>query len=615
MTVQELLALAADHLWQSTLFAAAAAIVALLLKRHSASVRYWVWFAASAKFLVPFAALIAIGGYSSWRSVDVIPYEPAPPLIETVGQPFTQQAATVPTPRQRQAESPMREWLPPALAAVWLAGALFFLIHSLREWFRVRAIARRAIELTAGREVEMLRALERAESSSTRLALKATDTFLEPGILGIVRPVLLWPRTMGERLTDQQLQAVLAHERCHLRRSDNLTALFHLSIQTVFWFHPLVWWIGARLIAERERACDEAVIRGGSEPEAYAESILKTCQFFVESPLTCVSGITGSDLKKRIEEIMTNESITTTALWKKTLLTTAGVFAFVAPVAVGALNPPPQTRALAAPATLPAFEAISVRPNVTEGRGGRGGGAFQPGRYVAQNVTLKTILRRAFGREGAGGPNTTVDLFETQIAGGPQWLDEEKFDIIATTAEATQPREMRLMVQRMLADRFKLAAHWEKRELPVYALMKARADGQLGAGLTLKSEADCAALKREGPLPMPQPGVPAPLPPCGAIQFGPGQLIASGTPMDLFVTTLTNVPVVTGIDRMVVDQTGIKGAYAFTLRFKPAGSPNADLERPELFTALREQLGLKLDATQAPIEVLVVDSVEKPTAN
>ena len=101
---------------------------------------------------------------------------------------------------------------------------------------------------------------------------------------------------------------MLAHELCHLRRGDNLAALFHLVVQTVFWFHPLVWWIGARLITERERACDEEVIRHGSERETYAESILKTCQFFVESPIACVSGVTGSDLKKRIEAIMTNDA-------------------------------------------------------------------------------------------------------------------------------------------------------------------------------------------------------------------------------------------------------------------------------------------------------------------
>src|SRR5688500_20132459 len=94
MTFKELLPLAADHLWQSTLFGAAAAIVALLLKRHSASVRYWVWFAGSAKFLVPFAALIALGGYSSWRSIDVVPFQPSPLLHENAGPPFTQEAVT-----------------------------------------------------------------------------------------------------------------------------------------------------------------------------------------------------------------------------------------------------------------------------------------------------------------------------------------------------------------------------------------------------------------------------------------------------------------------------------------------------------------------------------------
>ena len=75
-----------------------------------------------------------------------------------------------------------------------------------------------------------------------------------------------------------------------------------MVVQAIFWFHPLVWWIGARLVDERERACDEDVIRLGSEPEVYAESILKTCEFYVESPLACVAGVTGSDLKKRIEQ-------------------------------------------------------------------------------------------------------------------------------------------------------------------------------------------------------------------------------------------------------------------------------------------------------------------------
>jgi uncharacterized protein (TIGR03435 family) len=609
------LAAVGDHLWQSTLFAAAAVVVAMLLKRHSAALRYWIWFAASAKFLVPIAALVALGGYSSWRSVEVVPYREGPVLIEAVGQPFSQEGVTLRTSGPRAAaDATAMSWLPATLLAVWLAGAAFFLLRSLVQWYRIRKIARDAVPMTTGREVEMLRAVEAEMGAAKPLPFRCTDSFLEPGIFGIVRPVLLWPRAISERLTDEQLQAVLAHELCHLRRGDNLAALFHLVVQTVFWFHPLVWSIGARLITERERACDEDVIRRGSEREAYAESILKTCQFFVESPLACVSGVTGSDLKKRIEEIMTRDSVSTPGALKRALLAAAAVIVFIAPVAVGALNPPPETRDVSAPATLPAFDAVAISPNVTAGPGGRSGGAMQPQRFVVQNATLKTIVRRAYGTIGQA-PGNTLDLLDQQVAGGPDWVASDKFDVTATATAPTEPARMRLMVQRMLAERFQMKAHWEKREMPVYLLATSRQDGQLGAGLTLKSEADCAKGRREGPPPMPQPGVPAPPPSCGAIQFGPGQLISGGVPMEWLVSTFTNVPVITGIDRPVLDRTGLTGNYAFTLKFAPPQNTNPSPDRPQFTTALQEQLGLKLEAARAPVDVLVIDRVERPAAN
>jgi uncharacterized protein (TIGR03435 family) len=617
LSTQELLALAGDHLWQSTLFAAVAALVAFTLRRHSPSLRYWVWFAASAKFLVPFAALIAIGGYSSWRSIEIVPYREGPVLIETVGQPFSQNAVALGgpgAPGRNRAPSAIVGWLPIGLLAVWAVGAVLFLGRSLRQWRHVRAIARDSVPLTSGREVDALRSLERSLGRGRALPLRCTESFLEPGIFGIARPVLLWPRAISERLTDEQIEAVIAHELCHLRRGDNLAALFHLAVQTVFWFHPLAWWIGAQLITERERACDEEVIRRGSEREAYAESILKTCQFFVESPLSCVSGVTGSDLKKRIEEIMTKESAPAIGNWRKALLTAAGVVAFVTPVAVGALNPPPQTRELPALATLPAFDAVSIRPNVSAGSGGRTGGAMQPERFSVQNATLKTIVRRAYGTPGQA-PGNTLDLLDQQVAGGPDWVTTDKFDITATTTGPTVGAQMRLMVQRMLAERFQLNAHWEKRELPVYVMTMARQDGRPGPGLTMKSDAECARGRGEGPPPMARPGAPAPPPNCGAIQFGPGQLIAGGVPMEWLVNTFTNVPVITGIDRPVLDRTELKGNYAFALKFAAQQNPNPDPDRPQFMTALQEQLGLKLDAARAPVDVLVIDSVRRPAEN
>ena len=618
VSTADFLALAGDHVWQSTLFAVAALVVAALLKRHSASLRYWVWFAASAKFLVPFAALVAIGGYTSWRSVEIVPYREGPVLIETVGQPFSQDAVTLrPAGPRRGATPTMIGWLPTALLAIWALGAALFLLRSLAQWNRIRAIARDAVPITGGREIAILRSLERTLTHGRPLRVRCTETFLEPGIFGIVRPVLLWPRAISERLTDEQMEAVLAHELYHLRRGDNLAALLHLVVQTVFWFHPLAWWVGARLMTERERACDEEVIRRGSERETYAESILKTCQFFVESPLACVSGVTGSDLKKRIEEIMTKESIPTGSAWKKALLTAAGIVAFVAPVAVGALNPPPHTRDLAAPATLPAFEEASIRVNTSPGQAGRGSG-FQPTRWITQNLTLKTMLKQAFAKQGAGGPNTSVPLGDSQVIGGPDWLDTDKFDIVAVTPAATQPtqpEQMRQMIQRLLAERFKLKAHWETRELPVYLLSKERAGGALGSGLTAASASECEAARGREPLTAPEPGKPPQLPPCGAIGFGAGQLFARGVPMEWLAATLTSVPVVTGIDRPVVDRTGLQGNYGFTLKFAGPNAVTPDPERPDLVTALREQLGLKLEATRAPLDVIVIDSVEKPTAN
>ena len=615
LSTREFLALAGDHLWQSTLFAAVAVVAAQLLKRHSASLRYWVWIVASAKFLVPFAVLVALGGYSSWRTIEIVPYREGPVLIEAVGQPFTQNAVTVRAPRQpRGSTTPaIFAWLPAVLPAFWAAGALFFLGRSLLQWHRIRCIARDAAPLTSGREADILRALGRA-SGARELPVRVTETFLEPGIFGIVRPVLLWPRAIGERLTDEQMEAVLAHELCHLRRGDNLSALFHLVVQTVFWFHPLVWWIGAQLITERERACDEEVIRRGSERETYAESILKTCQFFVESPLACVSGVTGSDLKKRIEDIMTKDAVSMPAAPKRALLAAIGFVSFVTPVAVGALNPPPQTREVPPPATLPSFDAVSIRPNIASGRGARSGGAMQPQRFVVENATLKTIVRRAYGTAGRA-PGNTLDLLDQQVAGGPEWITSDKFDITATTTGLTEPAQMRLMVQRVLAERFQMKAHWEKREMPVYLLTMAGPDGRPGPGMTLKSEADCVKGRRNGPPPMPQPGVPAPPPNCGAIQFGPGQLIAGGVPMEWLVSTFTNVPVITGIDRPVLDRTGLQGSYAFALKFAPPQNPTPEPERPQFMTALQEQLGLKLESTRAPVDVLVIDSVERPTAN
>ena len=130
----------------------------------------------------------------------------------------------------------------------------------------------------------------------------ASASLLEPGLVGIVKPVVLLPQGLMARLSHAERDSILAHEFSHLRRRDNVTAAFHMVVETLFWFYPPVWLIGARLVAERERACDENVLAAGHDPEVYAGGILKVCKFCVQSPLACAPGVSGADLKRRVDE-------------------------------------------------------------------------------------------------------------------------------------------------------------------------------------------------------------------------------------------------------------------------------------------------------------------------
>jgi len=271
----------ANHLWQSTLFAAAAWLLTLALRRNSARIRHAIWLAASMKFLVPFSLLITAGTH-------VPSTHTAPPprqfskAFASAGEPFT-----IPPPAYH---IPVTRRPSPVLPVIWLCGSGCVFAFWFIRWRRVRKMLRTATPLYPRLPIETL----------------SSPSQPEPGIFGLFRPILLLPEGIEHHLTPAQLRSVIAHELVHVRRRDNLAAAIHMLVEALFWFHPLVWWIGARLVDERERACDEAVLTEGSEPQAYAEGILGVCRLYLESPLPCVSGVTGADLKKRVEAIMIN---------------------------------------------------------------------------------------------------------------------------------------------------------------------------------------------------------------------------------------------------------------------------------------------------------------------
>jgi uncharacterized protein (TIGR03435 family) len=470
---------------------------------------------------------------------------------------------------------------------------------------------RDAAPISQGREVNALRRLERFAGVRRPITLMFSQASLEPGILGIVRPALVWPVGISQHLTDAHLEAVIAHEVWHVRRRDNLAAAIHMVVEAIFWFHPLVWWLGARLIEERERACDEEVLQLGSPPQVYAESILKTCEFCVGSPLTFISGVTGADLKSRIVRIMKEPVALKLDLGKKLLLAVAGAMAVAGPVVFGLIQEPQRQAASPVAGTtskVPAFEVASIKPN----KSGTGMSLLRttPVGFSASNISLKAVIQHAYGVE------------ENQIFGAPGWLGSELFDIEAKVSSSDtdalhnlNPDQRRLMLQPLLADRFQLKVHREARDLPVLVLVVAKGGPKL-------HEAKPGDTYPNGLKGFDGGGGP------GMMLMRPGQLTAQGVDLSSVAKQLSQQ-----LGRTVQDKTELSGKYDFTLQWTPderggpmsaatqgGGSrsddaPPPDSSGPSLFTAIQEQLGLKLESRKAPVEVLVIDHVAAPSEN
>ena len=237
------------------------------------------------------------------------------------------------------------------------------------------------------------------------------------------------------------------------------------------------------------------------------------------------------------------------------------------------------------PSSEPAFDVASIKPN----RSGEqaSGSTTRKGGYVGTNLTLHQLATEAYG------------LRPFQVIGGPGWIKLDRFDINARVPEGATGR-LAPMLRTLLADRFKLRAHTETREQQVYALVLARPDGRLGAKLTASTK-ECGAAGAS----------------CGMnvnASNMSGTLTGIGQPLSRLATALSGF----AADGLVIDRTGLTGNFDIELRWTPdnlrnaaAGTPAGD--GPSLFTALQEQLGLKLESARGPVEYLVIDSAEQPT--
>jgi uncharacterized protein (TIGR03435 family) len=263
------------------------------------------------------------------------------------------------------------------------------------------------------------------------------------------------------------------------------------------------------------------------------------------------------------------------------------------------------------------FEVASVKPN--KSGDGRMMIGMQPGgRYTATNLPLRALIRQAY------------QLQDFQIVGGPGWVASERFDVIAKAegelpgpgrggGAPGPPPALQMMLRSLLAERFKLKVHDETREMPVYALVKARSDGKLGSQLR-DAATDCdaliAAARGRGAQQQAMPSFNEPMQ-CG-LRIGPGQMSGGGVALAQLAQTLSQF-----VQRVVIDRSGLTGRYDFDLTWTPDQMPSGppppgapplppvDPNGPSIYTALQEQLGLKLDAQRGPVPVLVIDQVDQ----
>jgi uncharacterized protein (TIGR03435 family) len=592
-------------IWEGAIIGWALWVLLLLLRRRSPEIRYLL--SCAALVCMTGAFLSTFSGVYSLHRATVIAAGAAYqlPVAEVAGIPQTMLPIWLaPEASSLQWLTWMQSWTLP----VWCAGVVLCSLRLIAGCSKAHSLAR------FGKDPEdIIRTMVAAVRE--RIGLKRDVRLVlcesEEGVamFGWLKPVVLLPPSALIGLRPDELEAVIAHELAHILRHDYAINVLQSVVETILFFHPMTWWISKQIRTERELCCDRVAVRVCGRPRNYAQALLKLARMHA-APRRLGLAATGGPLLHRVELLFGMPakhlkpphwssavtlligllSISLNFNWSRLLGQTAG--------------------------EPPRFEVVSVKVNRAED-----GNVYinrQGTRYVASGVTLRLLLRLAY------------DVQSDQINGGPKWTDTGHFDIVATEKEGTPhppaviggpPTPEQLMIRSLLGDRFGLRVHRETRQRPVYVLVPARKDRKPGPALKLV-DVDCAAQYAPRDRATAQSEARDPNR-CGT-KVGPGLVIAQAQTMGQLAATLATLSN-TGmsLDRPIVDGTGLAGVFDATLRFTPdripagpaAPATSIDPDSPSIFTALQEQLGLKLEPRTGPVDVLVIDRAELPSEN
>jgi bla regulator protein blaR1 len=572
---------------RTSLIAAAIALVLYGMRLRTASLRHAVWTGVIATMLLLPAWLV----WGPKASLPVFPPAPSSPAIAiSVAAP----PIAAPVPMQPIAAQPR--------PSSWNGASLLFAVYVLGAFVLLLRLA-----------VGTIRAKQLTNSSC-----------VVPVTVGFFRPRIILPQGSSD-WPQARLDAVLIHECEHARRRDPLFQWIALLNRALFWFHPLAWWLERQLSGLAEEACDDTVLSHGFDPHDYSESLLDLARSVelagARIRALSISGVMhmpGAFLPQRIRRMLS--AAPAPRVSRPHLACTLAACAAVAVLlAAGTLV---RAQSKSQPKAGPTFEVASIRKIDPNGGGGgfksKDGNASGPGPAVehlrfAWSGTLFGFILQAYAIQGCGVMNHDPGRC-TQLSGGPAWVNDDRFQIQATMPEGTpdytlpqftsgRAPQLQLMLQALLADRFQLKLRREKKTLPVYALTAAKGAAKLTPSA---SAGESAVMFSNGTF---VPG--KPFEESNTVKWN-----VKSTSMQELAGVLANI-----LGRPIVDRTNLKGKFDFTMQYErdaePPDSPVAlaALGGAGLLKAFESQVGVKLESTKAPVDVLIIDHAEHPTDN